>query len=101
MNFKKGQKIWFIFKENFDKDKSENYKLVAKEGVINGLLDNGEFMIVYENLESGKRIAISRNGNKIFDSKEKCEKAITKTYQARIYNFLKQAIDIFDRYLKD
>ena len=99
MNFTKGQKIWFIFKENYDKDKGEGYKLIAKQGEFVGKLECGEFELTYK--KDDKIITIARNGSNIFDSEQKCKDAITKTYQARIYNFLKQAIDIFDRYLKD
>lgn len=100
MNFTKGQKIWFIFKENYDKDKGEGYKLIAKQGEFVGKLECGEFELTYKGFDD-KAITIARNGNNIFDSEEKCKKAITKIYQDRIYNFLSQAIDIFDRYLKE
>lgn len=100
MNFKKGDLIWFIFKENIEKEQGEGYKLVAKLGKIEAVKDGGMFEISYDGFD-GKTAILERNGNNIFDSEEKCKKAITKTYQARIYNFLKQAIDIFDRYLKE
>ena len=100
MEFRKGSTIWFIFKENFDKEKSEGYKLVPKQGTFNGSADNGEFLISYIN-ELGKLITLTRNGNNIFDTKEKCEEAIRRTYLARAYNFVCQAKEIFDRYLID
>ena len=97
MDLKLGDEVWFIFKENYDKEKSENYKLIAKSGIIGSKLPTGEYEIGY--LKDDKPVVIARHSNNIFDSKEKCEKAITKLYQGRIYNFLKQAIDIFERYL--
>ena len=101
MNFTAGQKIWFIFKENYDKDKGEGYKLIAKNGILGEkLTTNGEYSVFYQT-EFGTSVEIARNGNNIFDTKDKCEAAIRKLYQSRAYNFLKQAVEIFDRYLKD
>ena len=101
MEWKNGEQVYFIFKENIDKDKGEGYKLIAKSGILGEKqTDSGEYSVFYTT-DWGTNVEIVRNGNNIFDSKEKCEKAITKIYQNRIYNFLSQAIDIFERYLKD
>lgn len=100
MLFRKGQKVWFIFKENYQRDKNEGYKLIPKEAIFEDKEENGEFLLSYIN-EVGNEVKLTRNGNAIFDTKDKCEYAITKTYMHRAYNFIIQAKDIFDRYLID
>ena len=101
MLFRKGQKVWFIFKENYQRDKNEGYKLIPKEAIFEDIAEsNGEFVLSYIN-EVGTEVKHARNGNNNFDRKEKCEYAITKTYMHRAYNFITQAKDVFDRYLID
>lgn len=99
MEFKMGDEVYFIYKDHKNKPDGVDYQLVAKSGILGERLHTGEYEIGFLS-DMDNPVVIVRNENNIFKSKSKCEKAITKLYQEKIYHFLKEAIDIFDRNLR-